>query len=181
MTLAFLMAVGLLGISLTQVTVLAGALGVGIGFGLRGVVNNFASGLILLFERPINVGDAIQVGDLQGWVLRIGIRASVVRIPHGAEVVIPNSELTTGQVTNWTLSDQHRRIDLSVGLSYGTSARAAIALLEGVARTHPDVHAEPPPRCLFLSYGDSSINFELRAWTDYARWAVVQSDLTAAI
>lgn len=180
-TLAFLMALGFLGVSLTQVTVLAGALGVGIGLGLQGVVNNFVSGLILLFERPINLGDAVQVGELQGWVRRIGIRASVLRTVQGAEIIVPNAELTTQQVTNWTLSDQQRRIDIPVGVSYGTAPRKVIELLEGVARAHPRVLPGPPPRALFMSYGDSAINFELRAWTDYAHWIEVQSDLTVAV
>jgi small-conductance mechanosensitive channel len=103
--LAFFLALGFLGVTLTQVTVFAGALGVGVGFGLQGVVHNFVSGLILLFEQPVHVGDAVQVGELQGRVRRIGIRASVVRTVQGAEVIIPNSQLTTNQVTNWTLSD----------------------------------------------------------------------------
>ena len=125
LAIAFLVALGLLGVTLTQVTVLAGALGVGIGFGLQSVVNNFVSGLILLFERPVNVGDAIQVGDLQGRVRRIGIRASVVRTAQGSEVIIPNAQLITGQVTNWTLSDQQRRLDLPVALSDGAAPAAA--------------------------------------------------------
>lgn len=179
--LAFFVGLGVLGVSLTQVTVLAGALGVGLGFGLQGIVHNFVSGLILLFERPIHVGDAVQVGKLQGWVRRIGIRASVIRTVQGAEIIVPNSQLTSEQVTNWTLSDQQRRIDLPVGLSYGAAPSRVIALLEGVARAHPRVLKSPHPQCLFLSYGDSAINFELRAWTDYAIWIQVQSELTAAI
>lgn len=179
--LAFFLALGFLGVSLTQVTVLAGALGVGLGFGLQGIVHNFVSGLILLFERPIHVGDAVQVGALRGWVRRIGIRASVVRTVQGAEIIVPNSQLTSEQVTNWTLSDQHRRIDLPVGLSYGAAPGRVISLLEGVARAHPRVLKSPVPQCLFMSYGDSAINFELQAWTEYAVWTQVQSDLTAAI
>ncbi len=179
--LAFFLALGFLGVNLTQVTVLAGALGVGLGFGLQGIVHNFVSGLILLFERPIQVGDAVQVGSLQGWVRRIGIRASVVRTVQGAEIIVPNSQLTSEQVTNWTLSDQQRRIDLPVGLSYGVEPGRVMELLEGVARAHPRVLKYPPPQCLFLSYGDSSINFELRVWTEYAIWIQVQSELTLAI
>lgn len=181
LALAFFLALGLLGVSLTQVTVLAGALGVGIGFGLQGIVHNFVSGLILLLERPIQVGDAVQVGSLQGWVRRIGIRASVVRTVQGAEIIVPNSQLTSEQVTNWTHSDQQRRIDLPVGLSYGAVPSRVIELLEGVARAHPRVLSSPAPKCLFMSYGDSSINFELRAWTDYAVWIQVQSELTVAV
>jgi small-conductance mechanosensitive channel len=178
---AFLVALGFLGVTLTQVTVLAGALGVGIGFGLQGVVQNFVSGLILLFERPINVGDAVRVGDLEGWVRRIGIRASVVRTLQGAEVIIPNAQLTSEKVTNWTLTDQHRRLAIPVGVSYGTQPREVIVLLENVARAHPQVLAEPPPSGIFMGYGDSAINFELRAWTEYDGAIKVQSDLTAAI
>lgn len=179
--LAFFLALGFLGVNLTQVTVLAGALGVGLGFGLQGIVHNFVSGLILLFERPIQVGDAVQVGTLQGWVRRIGIRASVVRTVQGAEIIVPNSQLTSEQVTNWTLSDQQRRIDLPVGMSYGVEPARVVELLEGVAHAHPRVLRHPPPQCLFMSYGDSSINFELRVWTDYAVWIQVQSELTLAI
>ena len=181
LALAFFFALGLLGVSLTQVTVLAGALGVGIGFGLQGIVHNFVSGLILLLERPIQVGDAVQFGSVQGWVRRIGIRASVVRTVQGAEIIVPNSQLTSEQVTNWTLSDRQRRIDLPVGLSYGAVPSRVIELLEGVALGHPRVRRDPAPKCLFMSYGDSSINFELRAWTDYAIWIQVQSELTAAV
>jgi small-conductance mechanosensitive channel len=109
---------------LTKMTVLLGALGVGIGFGLQSVVNNFVSGLILLFERPIHVGDTVQVGSLQGRVRRIGIRASVVRTAQGAEIIVPNAQLITEQVTNWTLSDQLRRLDLPVGVNYGSEPKS---------------------------------------------------------
>ena len=114
-TFGFLLGLGVLGLDLTKVTILVGAFGVGIGFGLQSVVNNFVSGLILLFERPIHVGDVIHLGDLSGEVRRIGIRASVVRTWQGAEVIVPNAQLITERVTNWTLSDRRRRIDLSGG------------------------------------------------------------------
>jgi potassium efflux system protein len=179
--IGFVIAIGVLGVDLTKVTVLAGAFGVGIGFGLQSVVNNFVSGLILLFERPIHVGDVVQVGSLLGRVLRIGIRASVVRTAQGAEIIVPNAQLITEEVTNWTLSDQTRRIDLPVGVSYGTASKQVIELLEGVARAHPEVLKNPAPRALFMSYGDSSINFELRAWVEFANWQQVHSDLTVAV
>jgi potassium-dependent mechanosensitive channel len=181
LTLGFILALGVLGMDLTKITVLAGALGVGIGFGLQSVVNNFVSGLILLFERPIHVGDTVQVGDLAGRVRRIGIRASVVRTAQGAEIIVPNAQLVAEQVTNWTLSDQLRRIDLPVGVSYGTAPKKVIELLESVARAHPEVLKDPAPRALFMGYGDSSINFELRAWTEFVNWVQVQSDLTVAV
>jgi potassium-dependent mechanosensitive channel len=177
----FVLAVGVLGVDMAKVTVLAGAFSVGIGFGLQSVVNNFVSGLILLFERPIHVGDTVQVGNLQGRVRRIGIRASVVRTMQGAEIIVPNANLITQEVTNWTLSDQLRRIDLPVGVAYGTAPKKVIELLEGVARAHPQVLENPAPRALFMGYGDSSINFELRAWAEFANWQQVHSDLTVAI
>jgi potassium-dependent mechanosensitive channel len=181
LTIGFVVALGVLGMDLTKVTVLAGAFGVGIGFGLQSVVNNFVSGLILLFERPIHVGDTVQVGSLQGRVRRIGIRASVVRTAQGAEIIVPNAQLVTEQVTNWTLSDQLRRLDLPVGVNYGAAPKKVIELLEAVGRAHPKVLQEPAPRGLFMSYGDSSINFELRAWTEQTNSVQVHSDLTVAI
>jgi len=109
--------------------VLAGAFGVGIGFGLQDVVNNFVCGLILLFERPVTVGDIVEVGGLQGEVRRIGIRASTVRTYQGADIIVPNSQFITANVTNWTLSDQLRRIELPVGVNYGAAPQKVIALL----------------------------------------------------
>ncbi len=181
LAIGFVVALGVLGLDMTKMTVLAGAFGVGIGFGLQSVVNNFVSGLILLFERPIHVGDTVQVGNLQGRVRRIGIRASIVRTTQGAEIIVPNAQLITEQVTNWTLSDQLRRVDLPVGVNYGAAPIKVIELLEGVAKAHPQVLQNPAPRCLFMSYGDSSINFELRAWTEYSNSQQVHSDLTVAI
>ena len=112
---------------------------------------------------------------------RIGIRASVVRTRQGAEIIVPNAQLITEQVTNWTLSDQLRRIDLPVGVNYGAAPKKVIDLLESLARAHPQVLQNPAPRALFMSYGDSSINFELRAWTEYSNSQQVHSDLTVAI
>ncbi len=170
------------GVDLTRVTVMAGALGVGIGFGLQSVVNNFVSGLILLFERPIHVGDSLEVGNLTGEVRRIGIRASTIRTRQGAEIIIPNAQLVTDKVTNWTLSDQLRRIDIPVGVNYGAPPRDVIQMLERVTRDHPRIMRHPPPHGLFVGFGDSSLNFELRAWTDeFADWASIRSDLAVAI
>ena len=181
LALGFLVALGVLGLDLNKMTVLLGAFGVGIGFGLQSVVNNFVSGLILLFERPIHVGDTVQVGNFQGRVRRIGIRASVVRTAQGAEIIVPNAQLITQDVTNWTLSDRLRRIDLPVAVIAGAAPKKMIELIEGVARAHPQVLHDPAPRCLFMSYGDNAINFELRAWTDFANSGQVHSDLTVAI
>ncbi len=178
----FLVGLGVLGMDLTKVSVLAGAFGVGIGFGLQDVVNNFVCGLILLFERPVHVGDIVEVGDLQGEVRKIGIRASTVRTYRGSDIIVPNSQFITTNVTNWTLSDQLRRIDLPVGVNYAAAPKRVIEVLESVARANPAVLQNPPPKCLFVGYGDSSIDFELRAWTDqFNNWRVIRSELASGV
>ena len=180
--LGFALALGALGLDLTRVTVLVGAFGVGIGFGLQSVVNNFVSGLILLFERPVHVGDIVEVGELSGEVSRIGIRASTVRTWQGAEIIVPNAQLVTERVTNWTLSDRTRRIDLRVGVDYGSAPEKVVEVLEGVGRAHPQVLKDPAPQAVFIAFGDSSINFELRAWTNrFERWPKIQTELAAAV
>jgi potassium efflux system protein len=182
LALGFLVGLGVLGVDLTKVTVLASAFGVGIGFGLQNVVNNFVCGMILLFERPIHVGDMIEIGDLLGEVRRIGIRASTVRTRHGADIVVPNSQFITANVTNWTLSDPRRRIELPVGVNYSAPPSKVIAVLEAVARANPRILQNPRPRALFVGFGDSSINFELRAWTDRViDWAKIRSELAVAV
>ena len=178
----FMLALGALGLDLTKVTVLAGAFGVGIGFGLQSVVNNFVSGLILLFEQPIHVGDIVEVGNLSGEVVRIGIRASIVRTGNGAEMIVPNAQLVTERVTNWTLSDRTRRIDLCVGVDYASPPEKVVEVLEAVARAHPQIMQSPAPRAVFTAFGDSSINFELRAWTNrFDRWPTIRTELAAAV
>ena len=150
----FLLALAALGVDLTKITILAGALGVGIGFGLQNVVNNFVSGAIVLVERKINVGDAVEVGDVAGQVQQMGMRACTVRNWQGAEVIVPNAVLTSEKVTNWTLSDRRRRVDVAVGVAYGTSPDKALDILLSVARAHPRVLAEPAPTVLFRGFGD---------------------------
>jgi len=182
LALGFVAALGVLGVDFSKVSLVAGAFSVGIGFGLQSVVNNFVSGLILLFERPIQVGDTVEVGNLQGIVRRIGIRASVLHTLQGADIIVPNSQLVTDKVTNWTLSDKLRRVDLPVGVNYGANPKKVVDLLVGVAQVHPQVLKHPPPEAIFLSYGDSSINFELRVWTDQSRPPTpIKSDLASAV
>jgi len=180
--LGFLLAVGALGVDLNKFTVLAGAFGVGLGFGLQGVVNNCVSGLIVLVERPIHVGDAIQMSDLAGEVRRIGIRATTVRTWEGAEVIVPNASLVSEKVTNWTYSDRLRRMDLPVGVAYGSAPEKVLELLLAVAHAHPGVLAQPVPEALFMGFGESALNFELRAWTGrFNQWAAVRSELGVAV
>jgi len=124
----FVLALLVLGVNLDRVTVLGGALGVGVGFGLQNIVNNFVSGLIVLFERPVRVGDAVQIGDVQGEVRRIGIRSSTVAAWEGAEVIVPNSMLVAEKVTNWTPAAHRRRIDIQVNVAYGTAPEGVLKL-----------------------------------------------------
>jgi small-conductance mechanosensitive channel len=160
------LALAALGIDLTKVTLLAGALGVGVGLGLQSVVNNFASGLILMLERPINVGDQIDLGGIVGEVKRIGVRSSTIRTFQGAEVIVPNSDLASKQVTNWTLSDRARRYEIDVGVAYGSDPQRVLRLLEAAAADVPEVQKTPAPRALFTGFGDSSLDFRLFAWVE---------------
>ncbi len=165
--LGILLAAGAAGLGMNQLALVAGALGVGIGFGLQNIVNNFVSGLILIFEQPIKVGDKVEIFalSLTGEVRRIGIRASVVRSFDGAEVIVPNANLISSEVVNWTLSDQRRRIRVEVGVAYGTDPKRVIEILKKVASDHPEILRYPEPQVLFLGFGDSSLNFRLLAWT----------------
>jgi len=162
----FVLALAALGIDLTKVTLLAGALGIGVGLGLQNVVNNFASGLILMLERPINVGDQIDLGGVVGEVRRIGVRSSTIRTFQGAEVIVPNADLASKQVTNWTLSDRARRYEIDVSVAYGSDPQRVLRLLEKAAGEVPEVQQQPPPRALFTGFGDSSLDFRLFAWVE---------------
>lgn len=179
--LGFMLALSALGVDLTKVTILIGAIGVGIGFGLQTLVGNFAAGLILLFERPIREGDAIQIGDIQGRVQHIGVRASTVRTTRGAEVFVPNQQLLTSSITNWTYGDRTSRIDLPVTVAVTSEPRRVADLLCRVAAEHADVLKEPPPAAVCLGLGAGGLAFELRAWTiHFDRADAIRSELAEA-
>jgi small-conductance mechanosensitive channel len=177
----FFAALATLGLDLTHLTVLVSAFGLGLGFGMQQIINNFVSGLILLFERPVQVGDLVQMKDLNGEVLRIGIRSSTIRTPDGAEVIIPNSDLIQNDVTNWTLSDRRRRLTIDVGVAYGVAAERVLALLVEVASRDARVVTAPGPEALFIGFGASSLDFQLRFWTDESKWWTLKSDVTVAL
>jgi small-conductance mechanosensitive channel len=171
------------GVNLNSLAVLGGALGIGIGFGLQAIASNFVSGLILLFERPIKVGDRVEVGDHNGDVIRIGARATWVRTNDNIVIVLPNTEFITSPVVNWTANDRQVRFLVPVGVSYSSDPKQVRELLLGVARGHADVLGHPPPDVIFKGFGDSSLDFELRVWTkamvDQA--PMLKSDLYFAI
>ena len=180
--LGIIVAVMSAGIDLNSFALLAGALGVGIGFGLQNIVNNFISGLILIFERPIQIGDAVQVEDLSGRVMHIGIRSSTIKTWDGAEVIVPNGNLISNKLINWTLSDQQRRIDIKVGVAYGTDVNLVMETLLNCAKQNEKLLTYPAPYVLFNDFGESSLDFELRCWTaDFASWVELRSNLRVAI
>jgi potassium-dependent mechanosensitive channel len=180
--LGFFAAVAALGVDMTKVTIVAGAFSVGVGFGLQNIFNNFVSGLILLFERPVNVGDIVQIDDASGVVQRIGIRASIIGTPAGAEVIVPNGKLISERVINWTFSNGRRSIELQLAVAQGADPHRIIALLERSAQEHPHISRDPPPKAWVVKLGPDSLGLELRAWTDRIHdWMEVRSELAIAI
>lgn len=154
-----------LGVDLSSLVVLGGAVGVGVGFGLQNIVNNFVSGLILLVERPIKLGDRVEVGETNGDVVRIAGRSTWVRTNNNVVMIIPNSEFISTRVTNWTANDRQVRFSVPIGVSYHCSPEEVREVLMKVALAHPDVLQQPPPEVVFTGFGDSALNFELRVWT----------------
>jgi small-conductance mechanosensitive channel len=165
-----LMLVGLLiilqtvGINLTTLNVIAGAIGIGVGFGLQNIANNFISGLIILFERPIKVGDRIVVGDVEGDVIEIGARSTTVVTNNQIAIIVPNSMFISEPVVNWKYTDPRVRFEIPVGVAYGSDVRLVERLLLEVAKENPDVLQNPPPDVCFREFGESKLSFVLRVW-----------------
>jgi potassium efflux system protein len=153
------------GLDLSKLALIAGALSVGIGFGLQNIVSNFVSGLILLFERPISTGDFVTVGDTEGYVRRISIRSTEIETLDRRSVIVPNSELVAGRVINWMLNDSHGRVKIEVGVAYGSDLRLVSQLLRDIASGHPDVlnNSQTQPSVFCTSFGDNAINFAIYA------------------
>lgn len=179
--IAFFLALAAIGVDVGQLAIIGGALSVGIGFGLQTIVHNFISGLILAFERPLAVGDTVQIGELQGEVRSIGIRASVLRTFDGADVIVPNGQLISNELINWTRSDRNRRLEIPVGVAYGTDPTTVITLLTEVAAGQEGVRPLPAPFCLFQGFGESSLDFVLRVWTDAEDFPGVRSQVRVAV
>jgi small-conductance mechanosensitive channel len=181
-TIGFFIAVSMAGIGLEKFTIIAGALGVGIGFGLQNIVNNFISGLILLFERPIKIGDTISLEGEWGTVTKIGMRSTVVESFDRSEVIVPNADLIAQKVTNWTLTSNVSRVIFPVGVAYGSNLTKVLSILDTVGKEHPDVLGDPPPEAIFTRFGESSIDFELRVWVnDISKRLAVKSEMGQAI
>ncbi|MBD0830714.1 mechanosensitive ion channel family protein [Aestuariibaculum sediminum] len=177
----FVFALSALGMDLSKFNLLAGAMGIGIGFGLQTIISNFVSGLILVFERPILQGDTVEVDNLLGTVHKIGVRSSKIRTFDGAEVIVPNYNLMSNNLINWTLSDNIKRIDIHIGATYDADPNRVIEILAKTGAEHKFVLKTPPARALFLEFGDNSLNFVLQCWVHYEVSLVTKSEISVAV
>src|SRR5215813_10853594 len=181
-SIGFVLALVVLGVDLTKMTLLASALGVGIGFGLQTIVNNFVCGLILLLERPLRVGDTIELGGQRVKIAKIGLRSTTVRTSAQADIIVPNTELVTNQVTNWTLTDRHAQGTIAVGVVCESDITLVMQTLKECALAHPGVMKTPEPQILLRSLGNKALNFELDVQvTEVDNRAQIESDLRQEI
>ena len=162
--LSFLVAMSTIGLDLSSFALLGGAIGVGIGFGLQKVVSNLVSGLILLLDRSIKPGDVIEIDDTYGWINSLRARYASIITRDGKEHLIPNEDLITNRVVNWSFSDKNIRVRVPVGISYDSDPRLAMELCVDAARSSGRILNDPEPRCLLVGFGDNSVNLELRFW-----------------
>lgn len=153
------------GVDLSALTVLAGTVGIGIGFGLQNVTNNFISGLIILFERPIKVGDRIEVNDIMGQVMRIGMRSTTVLTNDNVSIIVPNAEFISSNVVNWNHTDDIVRLRIPIGVSYNADPKAVIQVLEAAIKKVPGVLEHRKSDVILDCFGDNSMNFLVRVWT----------------
>jgi small-conductance mechanosensitive channel len=179
--LGLILALGTLGVNATSLAVIFGALSIGIGFGLQNIFNNFISGLILLFERPIQVGDYVEVGGLWAEVKKINVRATVVQTFDNASVIIPNSEFISQQVTNWSFKDKRMRRQLDIGVAYGSDIELVQKTLLDLAQNTRGVLKYPRPDVLFIDHADSALIFRLRIWVHVDDFWTVPSQIRCDI
>ncbi len=180
--IGLLISMGVIGFDLKSFAVLGGALGIGIGFGLQNIVNNFLSGLILLFERPVRVGDRIEADDKIGIVKKIGLRSTVIETLDKAQLIVPNSKLISENVINWTHSGTEARLKIPVGVAYGSDMDLVFDTMIAAAQISPHVLKKPKPIVLLLGFGDSSLNVELHVWLfDVNETRLAQSEISREI
>lgn len=163
--LGFVLALNNVGINLSSLTVVAGAVGIGLGFGLQNIVNNFFSGLIILAERPVAIGDRIEVGGVAGTVTKINMRSTTVVTNDNITIIVPNSDFISTAVTNWSHGDPKVRLRIPFGVAYGSDIPLLKKVILEVAAQQPAVLTEPPPALFFVGFGESSLDFELGVWT----------------
>jgi potassium efflux system protein len=180
--IGFLIAIAASGIPIDRITIIIGALGVGIGFGLQNIVNNVVSGLVIVFEKPIQVGDLIEVGTKTGTVRSMGIRASKILTYDGSEVIIPNGDLLSQNLINWTLSNTHKRISVEIGVSYGSDIEKVKAIFKTIIEENKDIMETPEPLILLDGFGESAVNFKVLCWiVDIDNWQIIRSVLMSRI
>ncbi len=177
-----LVALGVLGVPLAKFSLVAGAFSVGLGFGLQNIINNFVSGIILLFERPVKVGDVIQFGDSTGEVRRIGIRASIIRTREGSDIILPNGNLISNQVTNWTYADRRRAVEVALTIAAGPDPNHVIEILKAAATKEPATEDQPAPEVYITGITAGGLSLIVRAWTHrYEDWIEVRSELNVTL
>ncbi|WP_024695551.1 mechanosensitive ion channel domain-containing protein [Pseudomonas syringae] len=180
--LGLLVALSAAGFKVSQLTLIFGALGVGIGFGLQNLVSNFVSGLVLMFERPIQPGDLVDAAGTSGTVREIGLRATTIRTSDGADVVVPNGLLLNGNLTNWTMYDKSRRIEIPIGVAHGSDPFNVTSVLSRVLNTTPGLAEQPAPVVVFTGYGDGALNFTISAWThDISSWGKLRGEILTRV
>jgi small-conductance mechanosensitive channel len=175
--LGLILALGVLGVNATSLAVVFGALSIGIGFGLQNIFNNFISGLILLFERPIQVGDYVEVNGVWAEVKKINVRSTIVQTFDNSTVIIPNSDFISQQVTNWSFKDPRMRRHVDVGVAYGSDIELVRKTLLDIAANTTDILNYPLPDVLFLDHGDSALIFRLRFWTHVDKYFSTTTDV----
>lgn len=162
------------GLNLSTLTVLSGTIGIGLGFGMQNIIENFVSGIIILLERPIKVGDRIEMGSVSGDVMQISVRSTTIRTNSNITMIVPNSEFITSRVINWSHTDRLVRFEFPVGVSYKSDPNKVKLILLEAATEHTGVIKEPKPEVLFKGFGESSLDFELRVWTKtYTRFPLI--------
>ncbi len=181
-TIGVLISFNFVGINLSSLTVIFGLLSVGIGFGLQNVTSNFISGLIILFERPISVGDRVVVNNIEGDIIEINIRSTMVRSVNNISIVVPNSEFVSKDVINYSHGDPTYRLDVNVGVSYGSDLDNVLKALREVADNNSSVMQNPEPEVFLNEFGESSWNMQLRVWIpDVKQYPKVRNELNQAI
>ncbi len=176
--LAIYTGINILGINLSSLAFMAGALGIGIGFGLQNAVNNFVSGIILLFDPSIQVGDMVQIGDDWGTVNRINIRTTIIQTFDNASLIIPNSEMISNKVTNWSFKDPKVRRHVDVGVAYGSDVQLVHKILLQIVNDMPEIMNDPAPRVDFTDFADSALIFRIRFWiTSPEFWLAAPTEL----
>ncbi len=180
-TIGFLISLGMINITWNKVQWLVAGLGIGFGFGLQEIVANFVSGLILLFERPLRIGDIVTIGDVSGKVISLQMRSTTIVNWDNKELIVPNKDLLTQRLINWTRNEPKIRLVVPVGVSYNSDIDKVITTLTEIAQSHPFIETDPPPRVYFLRFGASALEFELRVFTHTSYYLDLQHDLLCTI